>query len=176
MEYNEGPDDGPDKSSAKVVTGIRMTPNLKDELITESSEAGLSVSEYGEVILMNRHKVSPEAERLAQKVTEQQQEIARLTKLSTDQFQEVEKINAQLATANKQSELARTENEQLLKKIGELNNQLDIYSDERLLYLFENLKGKSDTVENAYGEDFQITYNSPLEILKGIIYNTQLNP
>ncbi len=172
MEHNEGPDDGPDKSSAKVVTGIRMTPNLKDELITESSEAGLSVSEYGEVILMNRNKESPEMERLAKKITEQEREINRLSKLSAEQSQEVEKLKAQ---TGKQTEQYQLESAQLRKKIEDQNNQLGIYRDERLLYLFDKLKGQSDTVENAYGDDFQITYNSPVEVLKGIIYNTKLN-
>jgi DNA-binding transcriptional MerR regulator len=157
MEDNEVPDDGQEQSSAKVVTGVRMSPGLKDELIEEASYAGLSVSEYSEVILLNRHKESPEVERLAKKVSEQQQEIERLK-----------------AEGSGQAEL-KTENEQLKKQIEGLNNQLSIYSDQRLLYLFEHLKGKTDTVENAYGKDFKITYESAREVLTAIIYNTKLN-
>ena len=171
MAQSESPDDGQEKSSAKVVTGVRTTPILKNEVMYESSEAGMSVSEYLEVILLNRHKESPEMDRLTKKVTEQEQEISRLTKMSAEQFQQIEKMKAQEAAAgNKQ-----TENDQLRKKNEELTNRLIIYSDERLLYLFEHVKGKSDTVENAYGDNFKITYQSTYEVLKAILYNTKLN-
>ncbi len=176
MEENEGPDDGHEKSSAKEVIGVRAIRGLKDELTHEAPGAGLSVSEYCEMILMNRHKESPEMERLAQKVAEQQQEIERLTKLSAEQLQQFEKLKTQVATTgNQQSELFKTENAELRKKIEELNNRLTIYSDERLLYLFEYLKGKNDTVENAYGDNFKITYQSTYEVLRAILYNTKLN-
>lgn len=176
MEQSESPDDGQEKSSAKVVTGIRMTAALKDELIEEASYADLSVSEYGEVILLNRHKESPETERLTQKVSEQQREIERLTKLTVEQLQEIGTLKALGAAVDgKQTEALKAENERLRKKIEELNNQLAIYSEPRLLYLFENLKGKSDTVENAYGKNFKITYQSPHEVLTALIYNAKLN-
>ncbi len=177
MENNESPDDGHEQSSAKIVIGVRGMPILKEELIYESSEVGLSVSEYAETILLNRHQESPEMERLAKKVTEKQQEVDRLTKLAAEQLQEIEKLKAQVAaTGNKQSELAKTENEELRNKIEELNNQLTIYSDQRLLYLFQHLKGKKDKVENAYsGGNFDIVYDSPKAVLTALIYSSKLN-
>lgn len=176
MEENTNPEDGQDSSSAKVVTGFRLLPILKKELIEEAGWARMSVSEYGEAILLNRHKPSPELETLNKKVAEQRQEIDRLTKLSTEQLQEIEKLKTGVAVAsNRQSDQTKTENEQLRKQIEELNNQLTILDDQRLLYLFEHLKGKSDTVENAYGKDFKITYNTTREVLLALIYNTKLN-
>lgn len=174
MEQSENPGDG--QSSAKVVMGIRMMPTLKGELLEESSWAGMSASEYGEVILLNRHKPSPEMEKLSLKVAEQQQEIELLTQLSNNQAQEVEKLKTGGAVVdNKQLELLKKENEQLRLEIKGLNDQSAILNDQRLLFLFEHLKGKSDTVENAYGKDFNITYRSTREVLLALIYNTKLN-
>ncbi|MBK8659612.1 MAG: hypothetical protein IPN22_12260 [Bacteroidetes bacterium] len=89
---------------------------------------------------------------------------------------EIERLKAQVAsTGGKQFEVVQAENERLRKIIKEQNDQLAIYSDKRLLYLFDHLKGKKDTVENAYGENFAITYQKPEHIIQALIYSTKLN-
>ena len=149
-------------SSSKPVTGVRTAPALKDALINEAAEAGISLSEYCETILYNRHKGNGENEQLAQVVAEQKKEI--------------ERLKAQVAaTGGKQFEVLQAENEQLRKIIKEQDNQLAIYSDQRLLYIYENVKGKKDIVEDAYQANFGITYNSPQDVLKALIYSSKLN-
>lgn len=162
MEPFENPDEGFETSSAKVVTGVRTQPELKMQLTNEAGECGMSTSEYCELLLLNRHDQKTEIELLALKVKEQQQEM--------------ETLRAQLATTGvKELEVLQEENAQLRKIIKEQTNQLSIYSDQRLLYLFDHLKGKKDTVENAYGENFAITYQKPEHIIQALIYSTKLN-
>lgn len=129
-------------STGRHVVGIRALPKLKHELSTESSEIGVTLSEYCESILANRHTENPELEQLRNKVAEQQSEI--------------ESLNAALAIKPEPVQAPA------------------ILSDERLLFLFDKLKGKSDKVENAYGDDFAITYNTPQDVLIAIIYSSQL--
>lgn len=49
-----------------------------------------------------------------------------------------------------------------------------IFQDERLLFLFNKLKDKSDNVDNAYGENFPIIYSNTEDVLKAIIYSIKL--
>ncbi len=143
-------------SSSKPVTGVRTAPALKDALINESAEAGISLSEYCETILYNRHKT----------ITQ----VAEMKK-------EIERLKAQIAsTGEKQFNAVQAENEELKEIIKKQNNHLSIYSDNRLLYLYDNLKGKTDTVVNAYAADFAITYDSPKQVLLALIYSSKLNP
>ncbi len=155
MEPNENPDEGLETSSAKVVTGVRTHPELKMQLTEEGGDCGMSTSEYCEMILFNRHKEKAENERLRALVAVLQTQVS--------------------ATGGKQFEVVQAELEQLRKKITEQNNQLAIFSDNRLLYLYENVKGKKDTVEDAYHPNFSITYNSTVDVLKALIYSTKLN-
>jgi hypothetical protein len=161
MEPNENPDEGLETSSAKVVFGIRVAPELKEALAEEAAEAGFLTSELGEMILANRHHNKRENERLTELVAVQQKEI--------------ETLKAQITAGVKQVEVAKAENTELRKKVEALSNQLSILSDQRLIYLFENLKGRKDTVENAYAEDFPISYDTPVQVLLALIYSSKLN-
>ena len=161
METSENPDEGFETSSAKVVFGIRIAPALKETLFEEAIQAGFSASELGEMILANRHKAKAENERLRELVAMHQQEI--------------ETLKAQITTdGRKQLEVAQVENAELRKQIEILKNQLIVYSDKRLLYLHENMKGKKDKVLNAYGDDFDIVYDTPYQVLLAMIYSCKL--
>ena len=151
-----------ENSNAKIVTGIRALPELKRALIYEARQLGISLSEYGEVILSNRHESKLEAEKLTQLVSQQAQEIEKLKKQTA-------------AICVRQTEILSSEIRDLKKEIAEQNEQLEIYRDERLIYLFEHLKGTTDEVKNAYGDDFKVTYKSTHDVLLAIIYNTKLN-
>lgn len=50
-----------------------------------------------------------------------------------------------------------------------------ILKDERLLFLFEKLKDKKDVVTNSFGKNFEIIYETPEDIVKALIYSTNLN-
>ena len=60
------------------------------------------------------------------------------------------------------------------KKVEELTRQTGIFRDERLLNLFERVRGREDIVKNAYGDDFRITYNTPADLLIALIYASSL--
>lgn len=195
METKENPDEGFETSSAKVVTGVRTQPELKMQLTEEGGDCGMSTSEYCEMLLLNRHKDKAEIEQLRElvgvlqkgKEKQQTQEAAREKQLEValaenERLRELvavlqkgnEKRQTQAATGVKQAE-AEAEIVQLRKQLEEQNNQLAIYSDQRLIYLYENVKGKKDIVENAYGDNFEITYDTPVQVLLALIYSSKIN-
>jgi hypothetical protein len=151
-------------ASAKVNIGIRISPELKEELNYEALELGQTTSQYGELILHNRHKGKAEIEQLKQTLELQDRAIAEL-KL---QLAGKEKLEVNLADSRKEF----AELKERLAKSDAANNLL---KDNRLLYLFEQLKGKKDTVENTFGDDFDIIYDSPEAVLRALIYSSKLN-
>jgi Fe-S cluster assembly iron-binding protein IscA len=198
MTTNENFEDDLKNSSSKPVTGVRTAAALKEALINEAAEAGISLSEYCETILYNRHKGNADGAQMAQVVAEQRQEIEkleaqvaatdgkqfevtqaetkRLKELVAVQQTEIEQLKAQVTAGGAQQlEVALTENKELRKQLEMQKQQLAIYSDKRLLYLYENVKGKTDTVEDAYHDNFGIRYNTPQDVLKALIYSSKLN-
>ena len=158
MESNKSHEQEEETSSAKVVLGIRVSPHLKEELNHEAEGCGMLTSEYGKLILESRH----DSEKLEQKIKEQQKEI--------------EVLKASLNNNGSQSsELVVAENAELRQQVTSLNNRLSIFNDKRLLYLFSQLKGKKDVVENVEGKNFDIVYQSPSDILIALIYASKLN-
>lgn len=149
------------RSSSKPVVGVRTAPELKDILIDEAAEAGISLSEYCETILFNRHKGNGESEQL--------------TRVLAEQKKEIEALKGQIAASEQQLKAIQAENEELQSQNETLKNQLTIFSDKRLLYLFHHLQGKKDTVENAYGDNFAIIYQTPMQVLQALVYSTTLN-
>lgn len=149
---------------ARVNIGIRISPELKEELNYEALELGLTSSQYGELILHNRHKGKAEIEQLKQTLEQRDRTIAEL-KL---QLEGKEKLQVEVAESSKEI----TELKALLTKSNTGNSLL---KDNRLLYLFEQLKGKKDKVENTFGDDFDIIYDSPEAVLRALIYSSKLN-
>ena len=72
-------------------------------------------------------------------------------------------------------EKTKRESAAQLKQLQERITGNDPLKDERLLYLFENLEGTTDRIKDAYGKDFDVTYNSPMDVLRTLIYGTKLN-
>lgn len=85
-----------------------------------------------------------------------QKDLDDLRKSCIEKDKEIERIKQELVSKSKSG------------------NTLDLLSDERLLYLFSQLKDKDDIVENAYGKDFAITYDKPENLLKAILYSIKL--
>ncbi len=140
--------------SPKVVISIKARPELKMRLNEEAAASGMSLSEYGELLLENRH--------------DSQTEISVLES-------EKKALSAQLARNNTHElELVRAESAQLKKQLLELP-QNSILNDPRLLQLFEKLKGKKDRIINAEGADFDIVYETPKQVLIALIYASKLN-
>ena len=119
METNDTVDDLIETTSPKVVIGIRETPLFKQLFEQEAKDRGMTASEYGRVILQNRHGNKEEVERLTQIVNEQQKNI--------------EMLRLQLAErGTKQVELFNsTREQQLLQEIEKLNQRLAFFSDQR---------------------------------------------
>ena len=153
-----------DTSSARVNIGIRVSPGLKDELNFEASELGQTSSEYGESILHNRHKHKEEIEKLKQTLAERDKTIAALNTKAVS----VEKLEATIATYQKEIGGFK-------ELVAKLTAESDIFKDKRLHYLFQHLKGKKDKVDNAYGDDFEISYDSLKAVLTALIYSCKLN-
>lgn len=145
-------------SNARLVLGVRVSPQLKFTLTNEAESAGVSLSEYCESLLANRNAERYELEKL-------KADKARLTSAMAKTTSE----NVGLIEDNE-----RLKKEIFAKQTVPLAPQPPtILSDQRLLALFEELRGKSDTVKNAYGDDFDIVYKTPSDLLTAIIYSTK---
>jgi len=161
METNENE---LESSSAKVTFGTRIFPVLKSDLNNEALEVGLSSSEYGELILHNRHRYKDELNNLKLTLELKDKTIAGLNAKIGDS----EKREA--AIANYQKEIS-----DLKELVAKLSSENSIFQDNRLQYLFAQVKGKKDKVENTFGDDFDIVYNSPTAVLISLIYSCELN-
>ena len=153
-------------SNVRVNIGIRGLPVLKGEIIREASALGQSTSEYGEAILCNRHAARAEIEQLKQVVS--------------DRDKELEEMNTKYLVLNGQfreaQEKSKSDIASQIKAAESLSKPDDILKDERLLYLFKNLKGFVNKFLGPDGSEFSITYNSPKDVLIALIYATKLNP
>lgn len=140
--------------SPKVVISTKAQPELKMRLIEEAEALGMFLSEYCELILSNRH--------------DRETEIRR-------KDSENRALRAKLNESCHENELLKKENEDLRKHIKELQEQLWILTEPRLMQLFERVKGRRDIVENARGDDFPIEYRTTIDVLIALIYTTDLN-
>jgi hypothetical protein len=142
-----------------------VSPELKEELNREAAALGQTSSEYGEAILHNRHRADAE--------------IAQLKQAIIEGAKAIEDLNLQqlMLKGKQQDEFAnyKKEIESLKERLAVLVPQNDIFNDERLNYLFQQLKGKKDVVENVYGDDFPISYDSLESVLIAFIYSSKLN-
>ncbi len=132
-------------ATAKVTAGFRCEPELKKQLIEEADSSGICLSEYLEAIVNNRDVIGKE------------------------------RIEWERETAAYQEKINRLEEElqKLISHTGGMSRQSNS-DDKRLQYLFENLKGKSDTVEDPYHPNFPITYNTAEDVLRALIYSCAL--
>ncbi len=151
-------------SSAMVNIGVRGSARLKDEISSEASGVGQTISEYAALILYNRFKDKDELEKLKQTLAERDKTIVELNAKAV----KVEKLEAEIATYQK-------ENVDLKKLVEKLSSENSIFQDKRLLYLYEHLKGKKERVKNGYGDDFDLLYDSPVAVLMALIYSSKLN-
>lgn len=145
-------------NNARLVLGVRVSPQLKFTLTNEAETAGVSLSEYCENLLANRDTERQEIEKL-------KADNARLTS-----------DNSKSASDNA---ILKADNERLKKELAAkpiappAPQPPTILSDERLLLLFEQLRGQKDTVKNTYGDDFQIVYQNPQDVLTALIYSSK---
>jgi predicted nuclease with TOPRIM domain len=152
------------ETGAKTVLGLRVTPQLKQELSIEAGKLGISLSERGEDILLNRNLISAQLDRTKQELeTEKGKGNALKQELERSKGNHFEAISAH------KDELSK-----LQQQVAELNAGAELLKDERLLHLFAIVKGRKDEVENTNGKNFAITYNSPKDLLIAMIYSFEL--
>jgi hypothetical protein len=133
----------PDASNQKIVIGVRCLPDLKGELIRESKNLDISLSEYCENILLNRDQVLSDKGNYSKQISELQDRIDTL----------------------------EYEKESLYSKMGELTSQPSIFKNLRLLELFQTVKGKKDLIVTENGDKHEVIYNEPKDLLEAMIYS-----
>jgi hypothetical protein len=52
-----------------------------------------------------------------------------------------------------------------------MKKQVALFTDKRLLFLFEKVKGQADIIDGADGQKYNITYNQPKDLLEAMIYS-----
>lgn len=149
---------------AKVTLGIRVTPEHKQKLSLEANQLGISLSERGENILLCSQQLTSDLEDAKQKNRQLQatnQELQRQTLAQNADYD--------AALANYKSEIA-----QLKGLVSKQQEQVQIFNDPRLLDLFSQLKGKSDTVEMYNGVTQTFLYTEPLDLMRVLLYSFKI--
>lgn len=128
--------------TGRQIISIRALPALKNHLLQEAMQLGITLSQHCENLISTTLKIK--------------QDLSALRLSEAEKIKQIEDLKNEIAG----------------RSIIDTNTS--ILTDERLLFLFQKLKGKSDSIENAYGEDFPIIYKEPGDVLRGIIYSIKL--
>ena len=150
--------------NTKINIGVRTPPELKLQLAEGAKDLGIKLSEHCENILANHGALLGE--------------IENLNLLNNEACQLNQQLRDALAKNNNskhkdENETLKRDKAQLTNKIAELNANLKIYEDKRLLDLFRRVKGRKDTITTDNGE-MNIVFNSPKDLLLALIYSYTL--
>ena len=148
----------------KINIGVRTLPELKLNLTEEAKSLGIKLSEHCENILSNHWTLLAEVETLNSRLDE--------TNIVNQELRDAVAKNNNSKHKDENESLKR-DNAQLTNKIAELNSNLKIYEDPRLLDLFRRVKGRKDTIITDQGE-MNIVFNSPKDLLLALIYSYTL--
>jgi len=136
---------------SKPNVGVRVPVKTKDELIQESKELGMSISELVECHLLNRHKHKKEVEDLKKSLECEREKIELLNK----QLEAYKKVNP-------------------LQQSNDVVQMENLLNTDRLKQLFAVLSGKADEINLPDGKKMLITYNRPIDVLTAMIYSFKL--
>lgn len=157
--------------SRKINIGVRCYPELKNKLSAEATDLGITLSEHTENILLNKDTLLIEKENAKEEAQEHKTEVLKLKALLADYVNklkdEVEKGRRLKAENEKLNFECRDIKEKMIIK----DDQLTLYSNKRLLDLFEKLEGFKDTIDTPDGQKIQITYDTPKKILEAMLYS-----
>lgn len=161
---------------------MRCKPGLLYRLKNEAKKLGMALGAYCESLLENFSYIEEKANKATAEVEElKKRNTLLLTELTNEksrhqrEIEELKRKNALLETTSVESSSKnKNEVEELKKQNESLASQLSIYQDERLLKLFEQVKGKTDTIHLAEGKILNIIYNHPSDVLRGLLYSFQL--
>src|ERR1051325_803707 len=157
----------PKQNGAKVNIPVKCAASELDRLKKEASNKGMGVSPYVENVLLKHNDVVQQRDKAKTDLAEANRKIATLESGSTNEKirhqNDVAELKGKISmletAAVKQSSIHTNEIEELKKQISTRNNQQSILSDKRLLWLFEQVKGTTKTVQSPYGETISITFN-----------------
>lgn len=170
------------KGNRKIMLGVRCFSELKAKLIAESKNLDISLSEYCESILQNKDTLLSEKDFANMELALKKENIL----LIEAKFEEVKfQYKNDILKVNKENDRIMNENDAIKKDFQKvthenfklradlklLSQQVAIFSDKRLLFLFEKLKGKTDTIYSTNGNKYIIKYNHPIDLLEVMIHS-----
>lgn len=166
----------------KIMLGVRCFSELKAKLIAESKNLGISLSEYCESILQNKDTLLSEKDFANMELKLKKENILLIeAKFEEVKFQykndilkvskENDRIMDESDAINMDFQRVTHENMKLRADLKLLSQQVAIFSDKRLLFLFEELKGKVDTIYSPNGQKYIIKYNHPKDLLEAMIHS-----
>lgn len=129
------------QNTTKVVLAFRVNPEIKAQLATDAEKHGLTVSEFGELLLANRGAADEAIKSLQAKLNHKEQELQQLRKGGQ------------------------------IKPHGLILPQTCV---DRLKFLFDQVKGTHDWVDDPYGEDYFVTYETLEDFLTALIFATKI--
>ena len=153
-----------ENGNRKINIGVRAYSELKLKLSDEAKVLGISLSEHCENILITHAGLLEEVNKL----TKSLEDLKQLNNSLESSLNEVDinRFNAKIKQLN-------DDNVQLNKVLMELKSNQQIYSDLRLQYLYNKVKGKSDNIITDNGE-LNIVYNTPKDVLLALIYSYKI--
>lgn len=164
MEIDKIEEEFYENGNRKINIGVKTLPEIKLNLAEQARQIGITLSEHCENILSNHSSLLSEIDDLRIRVEELNSIIKGLRK-------ELETNND--TKYKNENEVLKREKTLLANKVTELNSNLGIYTDTRLLNLFSRVKGKKDVISTDNGE-MHIIFNSPKDLLLALIYSYTL--
>jgi hypothetical protein len=145
----------------KITLGLRVHPDHKLKLSEEAGRLGISLSERAENLLLRGEIEMAEKEKAIVELKILQKHIRELTE------------NAHRSKEKSTEAMSKliSENGSLKERTLELETQNGIFKNERLLYLFEKLKGTNYKIDLPGGRQIKIVFETPLDLLTAIIYS-----
>ncbi len=153
-----------ENGNRKINIGVRCYSELKLKLSDEAQGLGIYLSEHCENILITHAGLLEKKNELDSTIEKLEEKIRSL---------EATLAEIDLVSFNKKISMLAEENTGLKNRLAELKSNQQIYLDPRLAYLFNKVKGKSDTIITDKGE-MNITYNTPKDVLLALIYSYNL--
>ncbi|MDO9000233.1 MAG: hypothetical protein Q7W45_10750 [Bacteroidota bacterium] len=155
----------------KTVLGVRCYPELKFKLSEEAEKLGISLSECAENILLNKDALLSEKEDAISEVEILKNKCLRLEEMliSKDAI-----ISSKQNHFNNEYQKLNTENTKLKLEVDLMKKQFELFSNKHLLFLFEKLKDKKDTIISPNGNTYNVTYSHPKDLLEAMIHSFKI--
>jgi hypothetical protein len=155
----------------KTMLGVRCFAELKFKLTEEAQALGITLSEHCESILLNKDALFYEKEEALAVI----EELRRKVDLTTTTLDSIKSQHiTELQKVKGENDRISAENIQLKKNDEVMKKQVALFTNKRLLFLFEKVKGQKDIIDGADGEKYSITYNQPKDLLEAMIYSFNL--